>query len=250
MRRLCLASTALLVAVALAPTAPRAQQAAPGPYQAVPVTFAKPLGDPTLEAFRKELTEIAQKKDRAALAGKVVAKGFFWEREDTNVADPKKSGIDNLEAALGLDAKDGSGWELLAIYLADPTAEQVTENKDVVCSPAAPAYSEKDFEQLIQTTNSDPTEWAYPTAAGLEMRAKPDSKSPVVEKLAATLLRMYPDETQPEAAADWMRLVAPSGKLGYALVSAMMPLVSDQLCYVKEGTGWRIAGYRGGATDQ
>ena len=248
MRRL--ASTALLLVLALVPTASPAQEAAPGPYQAIPVKLAKPLGDPALEAFRKEVTEIVKKKDRAALAGKVVTKGFFWEREDTNVADPKKSGIDNLAAALGLDTKDGPGWELLGIYLADSTAEPVTDTPGVVCSPAAAAYNEKDFEQVIQATKSDPTEWAYPTAAGLEMRAKPDSKAAVVEKLAAVLLRMYPDETQPESAADWMRLVAPSGKMGYALVTSLMPLVSDQLCYTKEASGWRIAGYRGGAAEQ
>jgi len=36
--------------------------------------------DASFDAFRKELAEIVKKKDRAALAGKVVAKGFFWQR--------------------------------------------------------------------------------------------------------------------------------------------------------------------------
>jgi hypothetical protein len=266
MRHLCLASTALVLALAFASTDGVAQQpkpapqppaaqaepqpAAPGPYKAVPVTLPKPLGDASFDAFRKELTDIAKKKDRAALAGKVVAKGFFWEREDTNAADAKKSGIDNLAAAVGLDAKGGSGWEVLGTYLADATAEPVPEMKGVVCSPATPQYNEKDFEQVIQATQTDPTEWAYPSAANLELRGKPDAKAPVVEKLAITLLRLYPDDKQPDSAADWMRLIAPSGKIGYVQFTGLMPLVSDQLCYLKDASSWRIAGYRGGATDQ
>jgi hypothetical protein len=258
MRHLCLASTALLLAAALAssdclaqqPPAAQPQPTAPGPYKAVPVTLAKPLGDASFDAFRKEVTDIVKKKDRVALAGKVVAKGFFWEREDSNAADAKKSGIDNLAAAMGLDAKDGFGWDLLVTYLADATAEPMTEMKGVVCSPASPQYDEKDFEQAIQATKTDPTDWAYPSTPNLELRAKFDAKSPVLEKLATILLRLYPDEKQPDSAADWIRLIAPSGKVGYVQSTALVPLVSDQLCYLKDASGWHIAGYRGGASDQ
>jgi hypothetical protein len=212
----------------------------------MPITLAKPMVDPSLDAFRKELGEIAKKKDRAALAAKVVAKGFFWQREDTNTADAKKSGIDNLAAALGLDAKDGSGWEALAAYVADDTAEPVAEMKGVVCTPSAPGFNDKDLEQATQATKTDPTEWAYPATPGVEVRSKPADSAPVIEKLGLNLMRLYPDEQQAEAAADWIRIVTPSGKTGYVLVSAIMPLVSDQLCYVKETAGWKIAGFAGG----
>src|ERR1700721_1989042 len=76
--------------------------ARPGPYKQVPVTLPRPLGDPSLDAFRKDLGDLAHRKDRAGLATKVVSKGFFWQREDSNGAEPKKSGIDNLAAAIGL----------------------------------------------------------------------------------------------------------------------------------------------------
>jgi hypothetical protein len=271
MRRARLASTAALLAVALAATTALAQQpkapspppaaapappaapaqpTPPGPYKAIPVTLAKPLGDPSLDAFRREVGEIVKKKDRAALAGKVVAKGFFWQREDSNGADAKKSGVDNLAAALGLDAKDASGWEALTAYLNDTTAEAMPEMKGVVCSPASPTYNEKDLELVTQATRTDPTEWAYPVSAGVEIRQKPDAKSPVVEKLGLILVRLYPDDKQPESAADWMRVVAPSGKTGYVQNTSLMPLVSDQLCYLKEASGWKIAGCVGGGGDQ
>src|SRR5689334_8694888 len=112
-----IASFLTVVAIALMPVAaasqPQPKPTPPGPYKAVAVTVPKAFGDPGLDAFRKELAEIARKKDRTALAGKVAAKGFFWQQEDSDGADPKKSGLDNLVAAMGLDATDGSGWQAL-----------------------------------------------------------------------------------------------------------------------------------------
>ncbi|HLN09359.1 MAG TPA: hypothetical protein VK281_10435 [Xanthobacteraceae bacterium] len=266
MRYLCVRSTSLLIAVALASTATEAQQprpsgpppaaapaepppqqaAPPAPYKVMPVTLAKAIAEPSLEAFRKELADIAKKKDRAALAARVVAKGFFWQREDSNVADGKKTGIDNLAAAIGLDAKDGSGWEALGAYVADPTGEQNPEMNGVICTPATPVFNEKDLEQVAETTKTDATEWAYPPAPGLEVHAKPAATAPIVERLGINLLRLYADEKQSEASVDWIRVVTPSGKVGYVLISGIMPLVSDQLCYIKEAGGWRITGYAGG----
>ncbi len=126
------------------------QPAPPGPYKSVPVTLPPRQTDASLDAFRKDLDEITKKKDRAALAGKVVAKGFFWQREDSNDADPKKSGIDNLAAALGLDAPDGSGWQALANYAADATATSLPEMKGVVCSPAMPSFNEEEMEKVAR----------------------------------------------------------------------------------------------------
>src|SRR5581483_6729654 len=103
--------------------------APPGPYKSVTITLPPRESDPSLDAFRKELSDIAQKKDRAALAGKVVSKGFFWQREDSNDADAKKPGIDNLAAALGLDAADDSGWQALASYAGDTSATAMPEMK-------------------------------------------------------------------------------------------------------------------------
>src|ERR1700719_968526 len=109
MRPVRLASTVLLLALALSPALAQTRSP-PGPYKQVPVTLPNPLGDATLDAFRKDLADIAKRKDRAALAGRIVAKGFFWHSGDGKPADPKKSAIDLLAAAIGLDAKDGSGW--------------------------------------------------------------------------------------------------------------------------------------------
>ncbi len=80
------------------------------PYKPVAVTPPAPYNDPGFVAFRKQLADVAAKKDRAALAKLVVAQGFFW-MQDKDLADKRKSGIDNLAKAIDLDAKDGSGWD-------------------------------------------------------------------------------------------------------------------------------------------
>jgi hypothetical protein len=51
------------------------------------------------EAFRKQMNEAAQRKNRRALTKLVVGQGFFWLRENGDRAD-------NLAAALGLNNKD------------------------------------------------------------------------------------------------------------------------------------------------
>src|SRR5208282_3186967 len=64
------------------PPPPQAQkQAPPKPYKVIPVTLAQPSNDPSFEAFRKQLADIAKRKDRAALARIVVANNFFWMGE-------------------------------------------------------------------------------------------------------------------------------------------------------------------------
>ncbi len=61
------------------------------------------------------------------------------------------------------------------------------------------------------------------------------------------LVRVMPDETsdgsQPPTA---LRVVTPSGKVGYVPVTALLPVVFDQLCYIKGSDGWKITGYSGG----
>ena len=240
MRRVCLGSFVLAVLCCAGSLVALAED--PRAYKGVTITLPPREADPSLEVFRKELAEIAQKKDRAALAGKVVGKGFFWQREDTDGADANKSGIDNLAAALGLDAADDSGWQVLAGYASYNSAPAVPEIKGVVCSPAMPSFDETEMEKLAQTTHTDAADWAYPTADGPEVRAKPEASAPVVEKLALVMIRIMPDEN---VAGGWVKVATPSGKLGYVGASALAPAGSDQLCFHKEAGSWKIAGYIG-----
>jgi hypothetical protein len=214
------------------------------PYQPIPVKLPVTFSDPSFDAFRKQLGAIAEKKDRAALAKLVVAQGFFW-MQDKDMADKKKSGIANLASAIDLDAKDGAGWDLLSAYASEQTAEPLPDHQGVVCGPAEPDIDPKAFEALMEATKTQPPEWGYPTKDGVEVRdaGKPDA--PVIEKLGLTLVRVLPDngpEQQP-----FLHIATPSGKSGFVPLDAVASLGGDQMCYSKDGGGWKITGYFGGA---
>lgn len=217
-------------------------------YRPLAVQLPTPLSDPSFEAFRKQLGDIAQKKDRAALAKLIVAQGFFWEAENGDKADKKKSGIDNLAVAISLNGKDAAGWELLAAYSEDPTAAPFPGKQGMVCTPADPTFDEKALEELAKSTRTDPGEWGYPLTDGVEVRSTDNVKAPVAEKLGLHFIRILPDENGTPPAGGQVplvKVVTPSGKTGFVSADAIAPLGNDQLCYVKDPAGWRIAGFVG-----
>lgn len=220
-------------------------QAPPKAYKPVAVSAAAPMNDAGLDALRKQIADVAGKKNKAALASLVVARGFFWDRADGKKADPKKSAADTLGEAVGLP--DDAGWENLRAYASDPTAAPSDAHKGAVCSPAPPKFDPKALDAVAKATGTDQFEWGYVTKAGTEVRAKADAKSPVLEKVDMILVRVYED---PNASGDqggeFARIVAPSGKVGFVSGDAVKPLMGDQLCYAKDGSAWKVGGYVGG----
>jgi hypothetical protein len=256
-----LASTVVAFAalfVALAPPTATAQQpqqpqqqaqpAAPKAYKKVPIKLPEQVADQTFATFRQQLMGIAEKKDRAGLT-RILTQNFFWIPEGKDVAEKNKPAIENLSKAIGLDGEDPPGWDLLAGYASEPTAEPINDPAypGVICAPAEPTLDDKAFEELVTATQTDPAEWGYPTKDGIEARAQPQANSPVVEKLGLHLVRAFPDDSPAGAVnSDMIRIVTPSGKLGFISVDALLPLASDQVCYRKEGSTWKIAGIIGG----
>jgi hypothetical protein len=230
------------------PAGQQAQQPAPPkPYKAIAVTLPQPSADPSFAAFRKQLGEIASKKDRAALA-KLTVSNFFWMGEKGDKADKKKSGFDNLVAAIELDDKDGSGWETLTAAASEATLEPVPERKGVMCSPANPTFDEAAADNIAKETGTDPSEWGYTSKPGVEVRAAAKADAPVVDRLGQNLVRIMPEEPPagaPEQEQPFLRVVTPSGKVGFVAEEFISPLGTDQLCYVKDGNAWKIAGYAG-----
>jgi hypothetical protein len=214
------------------------------PYKTVAVVPPKPSTEPGLDVLRQQFAEAAQKKDRAALARLVVGEGFFWDRENGNAADKKKSGIDNLSAALGLGGKDSVGWDLLAGYAEDVTAAAPPRHTNALCSPADPAYKAAEFDALLKATQTGPSEWGYPVEAGIDVRATPQATAPAIDKLALAFVRVTPDGNTNAPA--YVRVVTPAGKSGYVSIDSILPIGNDQLCFVKDGGVWKIGGYIGG----
>jgi hypothetical protein len=269
MRDPSLAATVTIAALALAavtlfPDSSRAQQgqlpmppagfhpppAAPiKPYQPVSVTPPTPFNDPAFVALRKELGDTAAHKDRAALGKLVVAQDFFWI-QDKNLADPQKAGIDNLAKAIALDAKDGSGWDTVTAYANEPTLAELQQHKGVFCAPADPIIDPAAFGALVKATGTDPSEWGYTTTGSVDVHAGPAANTPVAEKLGMSLLRVLPDTSAPSDpnAPLFLHVATPSGKTGYVDGQLLSPLGGDQMCYVKDAGGWKIAGYLGGAS--
>jgi hypothetical protein len=226
-----------------------APQAAPAkPYKPVAVTLPKPMADTGLEDLRKQIGAAAEKKDRAALAGLVVAKGFFWERENGDGADKTKSGVDNLSAALGLANKDGAGWDMLAGYAEEPTAAPSPQHKGAVCAPADPTFDGPAFDALLKATQTDVGEWGYPVSANIEVHATAQANAPVIDKLALAFVRVMPEAST--NAPSYLRIVTPAGKVGFVSIDSIVPIGNDQICYVKEGGVWKIGGYIGGGDGQ
>jgi hypothetical protein len=64
-------------------------------------------------------------------------------------------------------------------------------------------------------------------------------------------VRVLPDDAPAGAvAAAFVKVVTPHGKVGYAPAEAVLPIGGEQLCYVKEAGGWKIAGFYGGEPSQ
>ncbi len=220
--------------------------APPGPYTPVKVTLPTPHPDPGLANLRKQMAAVSQRKDRAALGRLMAAQGFFWFKGQGDGIDKRKSSLDNFATAIDLNAKDGSGWETLAAFAADETAETFPDRPNVVCSPAGPQFDEQALEALVKNTGTDGGEWIYTILDGAEVRAQPQPNAAVVDKLGLQFVRVLFDETQQpqnEQEAAFVRVVTPSGKVGYVSEEALAPLDLDQVCYVKEASGnWKIVG--------
>jgi hypothetical protein len=218
------------------------------PYTPVAAAPPQPYGDPGFQALRKQIADAVAHKDRAALAKLTATQGFFWI-QDKDRADPQKPGIDNLAKALNLDTADGSGWDVLGGYANEPTAADLPDQKGVICAPADPAIEAKAFQALVEATQTDPTEWGYPLKDGVEVHAAPQPSAPVIETLGPNLVHVLPEAPQ---AVDgngppFLHVATPSGKTGFVALDAISPLGGDQMCYAKDASGWKVAGYFGGA---
>ena len=199
----------------------------PKAYKPVAIALPEPVKDPTFVAFRKQLANIAQKKDRNALA-KMVAKNFFWIPADKDVADKSKPPIENLSNAIGLESPDSEGWDVLTILAEEPTADPDPEKKGVICAPADPKYDAAAAEQLGKDTDTQSSSWYYPVKEGVEVRAEPSMTGKVIGKLGMHLIWVYPDDSPASAVqADLVRVVLPSGKFGFISVDAILPLPGD-----------------------
>ena len=233
---------ALCIALAVVCRPGFGQGQAGAPYKLVPVSLTAFLNDPTFDAFRQELAQIAQKKDRAGLA-RVVAATFFWIPEDSDIADKSLSPVDNLIKALGLE--DTTSWEPLSAYADERTAAADPQRNGVYCSPADASYDQNAADDLFDETHTEAADWGFPVREGVEVRADAKADAQVIDRLGLNLVRMLSDSAGAQPAS-FVKVVTPLGNLGYAPAGSVLPLPGEQLCYLKDADGWKIAGFFGG----
>ena len=247
----CLLAMSSLVAVPAAnaqaqrpaPPAQAQPSAAAKPYKQVTITPAAPNTDASFEAFRKQLGDVANRKDRAALAN-LVSNNFFWLGPKGDKADKRKSGIDNLAEAFELECER-------RVRLAGP--------RRLRSGPDAPAHSAAPWRFLcagaaeLRRQGDGAAHPGYkdqcgrlgvPKQANVEVHASADAKSPVVDKLGMYLVRILDDEFRRSAECR-----SPCGhagrKAGFVSDEDLETLDTEHLCYVKDGTGWKITGVFG-----
>ncbi|HUI94296.1 MAG TPA: hypothetical protein VLX44_00960 [Xanthobacteraceae bacterium] len=224
-------------------------QAPVKPYKPLAVAMPAPSNDPSFDAFRKQLADVANRKDRAGLARLIVSQGFFWDAANGDKADKRKPAVANLEQALGGFAGPGAqGWEALASAASDPTLEPLPDHKGVMCGPAGPNIDDQAFEALTKETGTDAGDWAFPVAPQVDVRGAAQPNAPVIEKLGMTLVRVLPDQMPPPNAPNaqppmFAHVVLPSGRTGYVAMEQISPIGFDQICYLKDASGWKITGY-------
>ena len=176
---------------------------------------------------------------------------FFWIPEDTDLADKNKSAIDNFAKALGLDGANAVGWDALAAYAVETTVMPDPQRNGVLCAPAEPAFDERAADELANTTQTDAADWAFPIRDGVEVRATAKKDAPVVDKLGLYLVRVLADDSPANAVmAAFLKVMMPSGKIGFVPAEAVLPIGGEQLCYLKDAAGWKVAGFLGGEPSQ
>ena len=228
---------------AMAETPPRPAK----PYAPVTITRPPPFEDTGLATFRAMLALVAKSRVYAELAPIVVSQGFFWGRDFGQHYDPRRPAVDNLAAAISLESGNGAGWNVLATFAADASAEPLESRPGVLCAPAPPAYDSIEFSKLLDFTDTNAADWAYQRDDATPVRAAPQQDAAEIGTLGAHLVRVLAfDSSNGDAAVShkpWTRVVLPDGKIGYVAPGRLISLAAARLCYVKDLAGrWRIAG--------
>jgi hypothetical protein len=223
----------------------------PKPYTPVAIALPAASDDASFATFRAGLAAVAKRRVYAELAQLVQAQRFFWDRDFGHGFDPRKPGVDNLAAAIQLEHRNGSGWELLAAMATEATIEPLDSRPGVVCAPARPAYDGVALTRLLDKTYTGAIDWAYPRAADTPIRAIPQPEAAAIGTLGLNFVRLLsfegPDREPSPGRTQWARVAAPDGRVGFVAPDSLLSLTTERICYIKDLIGgWRIAGYIAG----
>ncbi len=253
--RLAAAVIVLLVS-AFAPQSASALQKTP--YPEVKVEAPPPFRhDPALDAMRKSLAAVVQRKDAKALFA-LVSPDFTWtaDGDPAEQFDPKRDALHNFKVAFGFRPfgkdEDGSGadafWILLEDALADPALTPQDDNPDIACGPVTANVDEdaRDRAEQAIAGEDEGVEWVY-TLKEIALTEKPTGGGTVakVSNTALPVVSRYPAARPGETVTvSFYEVLLPSGKTGWIDADGVDPVGIDRVCYGKDKAGaWKIAGY-------
>ena len=171
--------------------------------------------------------------------------------QDKDLADKRKSGIDNLAKAIDLDAKDGSGWEVAGRLRQRAVGRGIAAAKGHLLR-AGRSDHRSDGVRGARQGDAD-----RPVGVGLSDQGRRRSACRGAAEFAGDrearhdiCVRVLPDSAPPANANEpfMLHVATPSGKAGYVDAQVLSPLGGDQMCYTKDAGGWKIAGYLGGVS--
>ena len=225
-------------------------------YPEIKVTVSKSYQpDAAFNKMRATFADAVAKKDLAALSA-LIAPTFLWTLggQPADELDLGRDAIHNFKVVFGFRAlgKDEDGgvdggpyWDALAAFAGDPTYYLATAN--LVCGPiAADVASNNIFEQASKKieTGDDRADW-YFTLADTDVAKAPGDTGASVAKVgtvALPMLSFYPPAKEGQPQPTDVEVLLPSGKSGWISASAVRPLFTERLCYVKTPSGdWKIA---------
>jgi hypothetical protein len=114
---------------------------------------------------------------------------------------------------------------------------------------AEPLVDHKAAAQTAKATGTEPEEWGFPVKGSLDVHVARQPSSPVIEKVGSVLVRIMPEkppgagDAPPQPGPYFVRIVTPSGKVGYVPDDTISALDNDRLCFIKDAAGWKIIGY-------
>jgi hypothetical protein len=104
-------------------------------------------------------------------------------------------------------------------------------------------FNEPALRAAMTATGSDFYDWAYPAADTVPVLSRPLAGAKSIATPGAALLHVL---VWPDGDAGYAKVALPNGKTGYVAAAQLLPLATDQLCFIKTDAGWRIGGYIGG----
>jgi hypothetical protein len=233
----------LLIAVAWMPISAMAQSRPPKPYAPVAITRPAAFDDASFSAFRDALAGAAKSRIYAELIPLVRRQGFFWDRDFDRKFDPRRPAVDNLAAAIRLEEDNGGGWDVLAAFAKDDSAEPQESRPGVMCAPARPSFDSLAFAKLLDVTDTEEIDWAYARSDDTTARDAPRADAAPLGTLGVNLVRLRGFEGPGTDRKAWAQIALPDGKIGYVAPGSLISLTGARLCYIKDPvSGWRITG--------